>query len=179
MLGYLPPYVVGTGLTRASAVWLLCGYCVAAEHRWLNVFADLLLGIGFVLIAMLGSSRAAVIIDHKTKLVGAWTGAMLLFAFFFGLLQAMTESRLMGGIMAGLNVVVALFLIPTFFVLLGIGLGRVSSIQTLNDDLSEAVAEVGENTADDYKGTDQEVVEAVEQANSTSKENPVLSSADD
>lgn len=144
---------------------------------WLNVFADLLLGVGFILIAMLGSSRAAVIIDNKAKLVAAWTGAMLLLAYFIGLLQAMLteEYRLLMGVIAGLNTVTALFLMPTFFVLLAIGLGRVSSIQALNNDLSEAVAEVGENTADDYKGTDKATVEAVEAASS----NQMLSSADD
>lgn len=150
---------------------------VESLFTWLNVFADLLLGVGFVLIATLGSSRAAVIIDNKTKLVAAWAGAMLLLAFFSGLLQALSEesTRLAQGVSAGLNTVVALFLMPTFFVLLAIGLGRVSSIQTLNNDLSEAVAEVGENTADDYKGTDQATVEAVEAASS----NSMLSSADD
>ena len=151
---------------------------VESLFTWLNVFADLLLGVGFILIATLGSSRAAVIIDNKTKLVAAWTGAMFLLAYFTGLLQVMltgSGNRLVMGVSAGLNTVTALFLMPTFFVLLAIGLGRVSSIQALNNDLSEAVAEVGENTADDYKGTDQATVEAVEAASS----NQMLSSADD
>lgn len=57
------------------------------------------------------------------------------------------QAGLFGPIVLMISAVIAIFLIPTYFVLLGIGLGNVSSISALNKDLSEAVAEVGENTA--------------------------------
>jgi hypothetical protein len=152
---------------------------VEALFDYLNVFADLLLGIGFVLMSTLGSRRAAVIIDNRTRLVGAWTGGLLLLAFLFGLLQVSSGRvhRLGAGAMAGLNTVIALFLIPTYFVLLGIGLGRVSTIQTLNEDLDDAVAEVGESTADDYMGEDGEVMAEVAAADS--QQNPMIMSGDE
>lgn len=54
---------------------------VEALFQWVNVFADLLLGIGFIMLSTLGSRRAAAIIDARLKLIGAWTGAMFILAF--------------------------------------------------------------------------------------------------
>lgn len=168
-----------TGFTPTHVQTLMMALNVVESlFTWLNVLADLLLGGGFILIATLGSARAAVIIDNKTRLVASWTGGVLMLAFIFGLLQIHSASGLMASFHAGLEAVAALFLIPTFFVLLGIGLGRVSSITKLNDDLMEAVAQVGENTADDYQGADLQAVEAVEAAGSASQTNPMMESED-
>ena len=54
---------------------------VESLFQWVNVFADLLLGIGFIMLSTLGSRRAAAIIDPRLKLVGAWTGGMFILAF--------------------------------------------------------------------------------------------------
>jgi hypothetical protein len=47
------------------------------------------------------------------------------------------------------SVVLGVFLVPTYFVFLGVGLGKVASIEDLNRDLKDAVTYVGEATASD------------------------------
>ena len=55
----------------------ICLQAVESLFTWLNTFADLLLGLGFMQLSFLGSKRADIIFDSRTKLVGFWTGGLL------------------------------------------------------------------------------------------------------
>ena len=122
---------------------------------WMNTFADFLLGAGFLQLSFLGSKRADIIFDHRTKLVGFWTGGFFIAAGVFGLFREVTISGdhtlwlPMELTVTAISAMLGLFLVPAYFVLLGIGLGRVSSIEDLNSELGDAVTAVGRAQATD------------------------------
>ena len=119
---------------------------------WLNVLADLLLGLGFFQLSFIGSKRAKIIVDDKTRLLGLWSAGIFFLTALFGILR---ESATFIGdegwvffdmAATATSVVLGVFLVPTYFVLLGVGLGKVYSIEDLNRDLSDAVTYIGETT---------------------------------
>ena len=123
---------------------------------WLNTFADLLLGVGFLQLSFLGSTRADIIFDHRTKLTGLWTAAIFLVCFFLGLLREYTNASgdhplyvAMDLTVVALSILLGVFLVPAYFVLLGLGLGRVQSVESLNEEFGDAVAAVGAGLSTD------------------------------
>jgi hypothetical protein len=54
---------------------------------WLNVIADILLGLGFFQLSFIGSTRAKIIIDDKTRLLGLWSAGIFFLTATFGILR--------------------------------------------------------------------------------------------
>ena len=119
---------------------------------WLNVVADILLGLGFFQLSFIGSKRAKIIVDDKTRLLGLWSAGIFFLTAVFGILR---ESATFVGdegwvffdlAATATSVVLGVFLVPTYFVFLGVGLGKIYSIEDLNRHLSDAVTYIGETT---------------------------------
>lgn len=148
---------------------------------WLNVLADLLLGLGFFQLSFIASTRAKIIVDDKTRLLGLWTAGIFFLTALFGILrESATFVGDEGWVLFDLlglatSVVLGVFLVPTYFVFLGIGLGKVASIEDLNRDLSDAVTYIGEATASDV-AAGQAAKQAAEEAETV---NPVADGADE
>lgn len=112
---------------------------------WLNVVAAMLLGLGFLQLSFIGTERAQIIVDDKARLLGLWTAGMFFLTALFGILRE--SSTLVGDeawilfdmLGTATSVVLGVFLVPTYFVFLGIGLGKVASVEDLNEELREAV----------------------------------------
>ncbi len=122
---------------------------------WVNIVSEVLLGLGFFQLSFIGSQRAKIIVDGKTRLLGLWTAGIFFLTALFGILRE--SSSLVGDegwilfdmLQLATSVVLGVFLVPTYFVFLGVGLGKVASIEDLNRDLKDAVTYVGEATASD------------------------------
>lgn len=119
---------------------------------WLNVVAEMLLGLGFLQLSFIGSKRAQVILDDKTRLLGLWSAGLFFLTAAFGILRESAtfvgdEGYIFFDMAAtATSVVLGVFLVPTYFLFLGVGLGKVYSIEDLNRELSEAVTYIGEVT---------------------------------
>ena len=119
---------------------------------WLNVVADILLGLGFLQLSFIGSKRAKVILDDKTRLLGLSSAGLFFLTATFGILRESAafvgdEGYIFFDMAAtATSVVLGVFLVPTYFLFLGVGLGKVYSIEDLNQDLSDAVTYIGEVT---------------------------------
>jgi len=128
---------------------------VESLFSWLNVLADLLLGLGFFQLSFIGHQRAKVIIDDRTRLLGLWTAGLFFICFGAGILRESSTIVGDGGwvlfdmIGTAFSAVLGIFLVPAYFLFLGIGLGKVVAVEDLNRDLSEAVTYIGEATASD------------------------------
>ena len=122
---------------------------------WLNVFADFLLGIGFIQLSFIGTQRAFVIMNNTTRLVGFWTGGLFLGAFVCGMMRETSTFAgdyayiLFEALGSILSAILGIFLVPIYFVLLAGGLGRVVSVEDMNKSLADIAQFVGEATASD------------------------------
>ena len=119
---------------------------VESLFTWLNVLAFFSLAVGFLILSWISAERASLVIYSYHRNLGYVIGAFFLLCFLCGL--AREVFWWFDAIVFAFESLLGFILLPTWFVMLGIGLANCSSIEDLNAEFGDAVALAAANIRD-------------------------------